>query len=240
MDRDSNPLSPRPMSRFVEAVENLEKEVKRVTVLVMMFTGIRAHTCAHLQADWLFYDDKGRLVIDVPHEYKCPKNNPNEMCCDCNKLDKNETQTPKTTTSARRQLTIPETWYDFYNDIEKELNLRRDMEHYFDMGDGVGKDYIHATKGTMVKYCCEAARNGDIGPYRDTGYKIHRDLGRVPDVFNHDMRATFGTQAYRGTERSASQLQIAKKMGHASTDSTDQYVRWAEEESQGNFVAEYI
>lgn len=240
MERDANPLSPRPMSRFVEATQQLEKEIKRITVLVMTFTGIRPHTCCHLHADWLFYDDDGRLAIDVPAKYECPKNSPDEVCGDCSSLGKDVVQSPKTQAAAERQLTIPQTWYDYAEDEEKELTLQEQMEHYFDLGDGVGNDYIKATKGTLVTYCCEAAKKGEIGPYRDTGYKTHRDLGRVPDVFSHDLRATFGTQAYRGAERSASQMQIAKKMGHADVETTNKYVNWAEEEAQGDFVGQFI
>lgn len=240
MERDANPLSPRPMSKFVEAAQKLEKEVKRVTILVCLFTGIRPHTCCHLYADWLFYDDEGRLTIDVPEEYKCRKNDPEKVCGDCSSLGKDVVQSPKTPAASKRQLTIPQTWYDFYEDKEKDLRLQQDMEHFFDLGDGVGKDYIDVTKGTVVRYCCEAAKKGDIGPYRDEGYKIHRDVGRCPDVFTHDLRATFGTQAYRGAERSASQMQIAKKMGHADIETTNKYVHWVEEESQGDFVGEYI
>lgn len=239
MERDANPLSPRPMSRFVEAAQNLEKEVKRVTILLLTFTGMRPNTCCHLHADWLFYDDQGRLTIDVPAEFRCPKNGPNEVCGDCSSLGKDQ-YTPKTEAAAQRHLTIPGTWYDFYEDEEKELDLQRDLEHYLDLNDGVGNDYIQATKGTVVKYTCEAADNAEIGPYRDTGYKTHRDLGRVPDVFGHDLRATFGTQAYRGAERSASQMQIAKKMGHADVSTTNKYVHWANEESQGDFVGKFI
>lgn len=241
MHRAVEPLKQKSMHLFVEAAEEIDEEMTRVIALLYLFTGIRTNTLTHLRWDWFSRED-GDLYLKIPSEEPCMKYGTSEPCGDC-KAGDNDFYTPKTEAGEGRQIKIVGSWHNHYTDTptQQPINLPDLIEHYFqtsqdDVGNAmIGGDGISSgTANTRVK---EVAKKAEIGFYRKTGRIEHHSLGLVPDVFPHDLRATFCVQLMRND---ANPFKAINKTGHKNIESLEPYIKFAEQEIESDFERDYI
>lgn len=240
MRRASAPLEQKPMHQLVETAQDFDDKDKSLPVLIGIFTGIRANSLCHLHSDW-FHHEEGSLYLRIPNEFPCRKYDTDKMCGDCN-ARKGDNYSPKTDAGGGRRLKIPETWHNHYTDQDNHpLDLRRLIEHYFNIGkDDYGNAMITGdgiSVSTANRYAKEVAEEAEIGFYLKQGYFDHEELGRVPDVMIHDFRATFCVQLMRND---ANPFKSIGKTGHSDVDSLKPYIEFAKGEFDGDFEEEFI
>jgi hypothetical protein len=209
-----------------------------LTTLFGTFTGLRPGTLSHVHSSWFYYDE-GNLYLKVEPEVPCLKDGADGPCKPCENAGHKKYRIKSY--DGARSLKIPETWHDYHAGMERATGLREWVEHYFNLP---GTDFGHAMFGgdgistaTHNAYVKEVARDAEIGFYRKPGYVEHRRLGRVPDIFGHDLRATYCVQLMRND---ANPFKAIRKTGHSDVNSLRPYIKFAEEEIEGDFEAEFI
>jgi hypothetical protein len=241
MERAVEPLTQQAMHLFIKAAEEMDDQVKALTALLAICTGVRANTLCHIHYTW-FTEDEGKLYIRIPNSFPCLKYDNEEQCGDCRNR-KSEGYTPKTESGGGRRIKIMESWRNHYtDDSEKQpISLRDLVEHYFKMDEDdqghemLGGDGISIT--TANTYVKEVASEAEIGFYRKPGYTTHPRLGRVPDIYVHDLRGTFCVQLMRND---ANPFKAIQKTGHKDVDSLKPYIKFAEQEFDGDFEEEFF
>lgn len=231
------------MKEFVDAAESFEDPLTRIIGSGLLWTGLRIFIFAHLRADWMWYDEKeGILKIIVPDEDECHKAPPGERCTDCHHRGK-EKINPKTPTGEQRVIEIPQEYTCYYSGETRPLQLTEDLLGYFAVEDDFGQETFPVLGGAMrdrVNKIVSRADDRMDGKFRrqrrEAPVEVDWKDEPIPDVFPHDLRATLGTQMYRGDEGDpdkASLEQIAAELGHKSVDTTKKYADWTDEEVTG-------
>ncbi len=241
MDRSVEPLQQKSMSLFVEeakAKRGTKDSEKGLISLFATFTGVRPGTLTHVHSSWFYYDD-GDLYLKIEPEVPCLKGGTTDPCRACADSGRNKYRI-KTYDGARR-LKIPETWHDHHTGKERPTGLPEWVEHYFQVP---GTDYGNAmfngdglSKNTANSYVKQVARDAEIAFYRKPGHVEHQRLGRVPDIFPHDLRATYCVQLMRND---ANPFKAIQKTGHKDVNSLRPYIKFAESEIGGDFEEVYI
>lgn len=241
MRRDTEPLKQKSMHLFVEAAESMSDDLKKLTALLLVFTGLRVNTFCHIHWSW-FQHDEGDLYLRVPNEFTCRKYGTEEPCGDCNDHVGNS-YSPKSDAGGGRRLMIPEKWHNHYTDTDEQqpLELRELVEHYFKMDESdYGNEMLNG-KGISIKtaenYVKEVAAEAEIGFYRSPGYSDHPRFGKVPDVTPHDLRGTYCVQLMRND---ANPFKSVEKTGHSDIESLKPYIQFAKQEFDGEFEKDYI
>jgi integrase len=241
MHRPVEPLKQKSMHLFVHAAEEMKSETTRVVALLLLFTGIRVNTLTHLRWDW-FHRDDGDLYLKVPSEEPCLKYGTSEPCGDCSSGN-NERYTPKTPAGEGRRIKIVNSWQNYYTETasQQPIDLPELVEHYFKTSsDGVGHEMVNGdgiSSGTANNYIKKVAKEAEIGFYRKPGRVEHERFGVVPDLFPHDLRASFCVQLMRND---ANPFKAITKTGHKDVESLEPYVKFAEQEVDSDFEEEYI
>ncbi|WP_135807381.1 tyrosine-type recombinase/integrase [Halorussus marinus] len=243
MERDVEPLSRQAMSLFTDAAESFDDDVVALTALIALFTGVRNYTIGHIHADW-FNHVNGALWMKVPTKTPCTKTADDTICGDCNQNKRGGRDfAPKSDAGGGRRLKIPESWHNKHTDTEsqQDLSLRSMIEHHFKLEEESHGNMLLGGKGlskrTVNKYVKAVAEEADIGFFRNNGYVQHRDLGRVPDLFPHDLRATYCVQLARND---ANPWKMCKRTGHADIESLKPYIKIASQEIEGDFENSFI
>jgi hypothetical protein len=241
MDRAVEPLKQKSMSLFVDEAKTkrgTNDDTKGLISLFGTFTGLRPGTLTHVHSSWFYYDEE-RLYLKVEPETICRKGGTKDPCRACRDAGRDK-YSIKTYDGARR-LKIPETWYDHYAGEERPTGLREWVEHYFHVpGSDFGNSMFNGdslVKNTVNSYVKEVARDAGIGFHRKPGHTEHAKLGRVPDIFPHDLRATYCVQLMRND---ANPFKAIRKTGHKDVNSMRPYIEFAEGEIEGDFEEEYI
>jgi hypothetical protein len=240
MRRGNEPIEQKPMNELITTAEKIDDSVKALTVLIGIFTGIRANTLCHIHSDWFHYDED-QLYLRVPNEFRCLKYGTDESCGDCAQRV-GDSYSPKSDAGGGRRLMIPQTWHNHYTgQDEAPTQIRKLIEHYFAIGDD---DYGHSmldgdgiSVSTANRYVKQVAEEAEIGFYLKQGYIDHSKLGRVPDVMTHDLRATYCVQLMRND---ANPFKAINKTGHADVDSLKPYIEFAKGEFDGSFEENFI
>lgn len=240
MRRNSEPLQQKAMHELIRTAEKIEDSVLGLTVLIGVFTGIRANTLCHIHSDWLEHDE-GNLYLRVPNEFRCRKYGKDELCGDC-RARVGDGYSPKSDAGGGRRLKIPETWHNHYtSQDEAPTEIRKRIDHYFAIGDD---DYGNCmldgdgiSVSTANRYVKLVAKEAEIGFYLKQGYIDHSKLGRVPDLMVHDLRATYCVQLMRND---ANPFKTINKTGHADVDSLKPYIEFAKGEFDGDFEENFI
>jgi hypothetical protein len=245
MHRKVAPLKQKSMHLFVAAALQNDDPTKELVALLATFTGVRVHTLVHIHKEWFYYDENNEtggksLYLKVPNQAPCRKTPSDDECPECaNRAGSG--YSPKTGAGGGRRLKMIETWHDHHTGKEQKIDLRGKVEHYFaDLTDEFGHAMLNGdglSQATANKYIKEIADQADIGFYRDPGYVQHDRLGRVPDIFPHDLRATYCVQLMRND---ANPFKAINKTGHADVASLKPYIEFAEGEISGDFEDEYI
>lgn len=240
MKRDTQPLKRKSMHLFVEAAEQMDDSLKGLVALFLTFTGVRSDTLGHLHSSW-FNIDEGDLKVKIPAEDTCTKYSGEKTCGTCNFKGKTAFS-PKTDAGTGRTLKIPESWHNHYTDEsgQQDLDLRKLIEHHFSINGSVGEDVIDGdglSRTTSNIYVKQVAEEAEIGFHRPTGYTHNSEIGRTVDIFPHDLRGTYCVQLARND---ANPWKMCKKTGHADIQSLKPYIKFAEQEFDGDFEDEFI
>jgi hypothetical protein len=229
------------MSLFVEEAKSkrgTKDNEKGLISLFDTFTGVRPGTLTHVHSSWFYYDEDN-LYLKLEPQVKCWKGGNTDPCNACVKSG-NKKYHVKTYNAARR-LKIPETWHDHHTGEERSTGLRDWVEHYFQVPE---TDYGNAmfkgdglSKRTANNYVKEIAQDAKIGFYRKPGKTEHDRLGEVPNIFTHDLRATYCVQLMRND---ANPFKAINKTGHKDVNSLKPYIEFAESEIDGDFEEKYI
>ena len=241
MRRDVEPLTQKSMSLFVDEAKSkrgTKDNLKGLMSLFAIFTGLRPGTLVHVHSSWFYYDE-GSLYLKVEPTTPCRKNGNTDPCNECQRSGTEQYKIK--TYDGARNLKIPETWHDKHIGEKRQTGLREWVEHYFHIP---GTDFGHAmfngdglVTPTVNSYVKSVADDANIGFYRKPGHMEHPRLGRVPDIFTHDLRATYCVQLMRND---ANPFKAIKKTGHKDVNSMRPYIRFAEGEISGDFEDEYI
>lgn len=241
MHRKVEPLGQKPMSLFVEEAKEkrgTKDNEKGLISLFEIFTGVRPGTLTHVHSSWFYYDED-QLYLKVEPQITCRKGGTTDPCRSCKNAGDKEYHVK--TYDGARSLKIPETWHDNHTGEECPTGLRDWVEHYFQVP---GTDYGNAmfngdglSKATASSYVKQIARDAEIGFYRRPGHVEHNRLGQVPDIFTHDLRATYCVQLMRND---ANPFKAINKTGHVDVNSLKPYIKFAESEIGGDFEEKYI
>jgi hypothetical protein len=251
--RDSVPLYKTRHAAFVDAIKEADDPDKSTAAHLAVGTGARNDTICHTHSSWFVYED-GSLYYRIPGDDPCRKYGPG-ICGDCKRLG-HEHYEPKTPAGESRRILMSNEWTNPATGEEEYFGLRDAVESYFAL-DGSrapdGVQYGHEmfqgdgiSKGTLNTWIREIAAESSIRPelredrLRDEitikeGREVDQigqfgtdsDGNGIPDLFAHDMRATYITQLMRND---VPRTKAINKTGHEVPASMNPYVRFAEKE----------
>lgn len=231
------------MREWIDAAESMDDPLNRIIGSGLLWTGLRIYIFAHLRADWMWYDeDIGILKIRVPESDECHKSPAGEVCADCRKRGKTKID-PKTPTGEKRLIEIPKEYTCHYSGETRSLQLTDDLLGYFSVTNDYGRETFPILGDAIRNRNRKVAARADDrmnGKFRLQRGHTPTDVDwrdePIPDVFPHDLRATLGTQMYRGDNgdpNKASLEQIAAELGHLNVDTTRKYADWTDSEVTG-------
>jgi integrase len=247
MERDCDRLKSRLMKEWVDAAESFDDPLTRIIGSGLLWTGLRIFIFAHLRPDWFFYDKEIEVLkLRVPDSDECHKSPPGKVCGDCRHRGREPTGeeiNPKTPAGDERIIEIPREYTCYHTGETRPLQLTDDLLGFFQINDDYGHQQfpiqIDAIRGRVKKVASRADDRMD-GSFRKqrghTPIRVDWKDEPIPDVFPHDLRATLGTQMYRGEEGDddkATLEQIAAELGHKNIETTRKYADWADEEVLG-------
>lgn len=243
-----------PLEAWVDASKRMDNQDKRITGLLLPFTGVRVNVFTHIYGpDWFNWTDadKRRVKSDdgipkmkVPDGYPCRKGGHTDPCGDCNDRTTNTSNTfgPKGDEGDEREIPLVKTWKNWnqgegHHDFKEEpLNLRDEVLNYFavtedDIGNKmIGGDGVAVS--TVNNWTKDIAEEAALGYER--GKIDHSQKGLVPDVSPHDMRGTFVMQLIRNNMQ---RTKLTKYTGHDHVASLAPYEdRVADETDDHEFL----
>ena len=200
-------------------------------------------------------DKKPPLYLKIPKEDQCRKGEDTEPCGDCNMSD-HQGYEPKTPAGEGREILIDDMWTNPVTKEREYFPLRDVVESYFALSgthapDGVqhGNNMIQGKgicKGTLNTWVRDVGARADISAqFREDWLREQitieedrkvpqiKDFGRdddgneIPDLFNHDLRATYCTQLMRND---VPRDKAINKTGHEVPESMDSYIGFAKDE----------
>lgn len=252
MERDTLPLSRESLEATVNAALSMDNTIKKLTFLMLTFTGIRNDTFCHIYApNWLTTsadDVKTGVKLKVPESAPCRKYGDQELCGDCNGSNHDGGYEPKTPAGEGRTIPIPNTYKNYAagpSDGYKEeyMGLADLVTTYFkinDDGHGALMPGPHGnglSKGTSLEYVKEigqkAHEEGDVDLKFERGVTDHRRLGEVPDLVAHDLRGSYIVQCIRNDLH---RTKLIDKTGHKSVDSLEPYEEFESKEVDAGYL----
>lgn len=253
--RDTVPLYSTRHVAFVEAILEESNLDKSIVSHLSVGLGPRANTVCHTHSSWFRYKPDGSLYYKIPASDPCRKYGNTEPCGECNRGN-NEKYEPKTPASAGREILIKNEWTNPVTNEREYFGLKDAVENYFALSgthapDGVqhGHEMIQGNGisiGTLSDWIRDVAAQSDISATlredrlrevvtinEDSSVEQIKDFGtdsdgnEIPDIFAHDMRATFVTHLMRNDVR---RHKAILKTGHKNPESMEPYVKFAEDE----------
>lgn len=235
------------MKEWIDAAESFDDPLTRIIGSGLLWSGLRIFIFAHLRADWFFYDEEiGILKIRVPESDECKKSPQGEVCGDCSHRGREPTGkeiNPKTPAGDKRIIEIPREYQCYHTGEIRPLQLTDDLLGYFQITNEYGRQVFPINSSAIRSRVQKVASRADDrmdGSFRKQRGHTPKEVDwkdePIPDVVPHDLRATLGTQMYRGEEGApdkASLEQIAAELGHKSIETTRQYADWADKEVLG-------
>lgn len=255
--RDAVPLYKSRHVAFVEAIHDADNSDKSMVSHLAVGTGARADTICHTHSSWFTYGEDGGLYYRVPHSDSCRKFGNSDPCGDCknNGHEKFEPKTPAG--EGRRILltnewTNPVTGEKEYFGIKDAVEAYFAIDHHrapsqaqhgneMIDGDGTTKSTLNewlrdiAAKSTIHRtdreewlrevITIEDKDDREVDQIYD--YGMDEDGNSIPDIFAHDMRATFCTQLMRND---VPRTKAINKTGHKVPATMDRYVAFHEKE----------
>lgn len=236
------------LDAWVQAAKDQDNPDKKITGLLLPFSGMRVDEFCHLHGPtWFSWTDPtagetsdGQVPkLKIPDNCPCHKGEGNKPCNHCQEKGNDKFYTKY---DDEREIPLIQTWrnwnrgeHDTY--VEEELDLRELCKSYFkvtpsDFGNEmVAGDGVSST--TVNRWLKQIAIDAEIGYER--GLITHCDFNReVPDVMPHDMRGTFIMQLIRNNMQ---RTKVIKYTGHDHVSSLGHYEeRVAQETSAREFL----
>lgn len=207
--RDARPLSEKALSAMHDAaIEEIRQGHERwgLPTLLAIHTGMRRRLVVHFTDEWITTED-GEKVIQTPKEIEC--NIKEDGCKECHSVSTGGPDgvlTPKTGQGEQRTIPLFESWYDRHLNEQRETELPRWLNHWFETHDA-GWGYRASNFGFVVKRVGE--RRYETIKEHHQGEKEMWMSGEkeiLLDLMPHDFRATFATQCIKnGVEDSTLQ-----------------------------------
>lgn len=254
--RDAVPLYKTRHAAYVDALLNTDDLDKAIAVHLAIGTGARNYTITHTHTDWFIYDNDA-LYYRIPNSDPCRKYGNTEPCGDCNSYDHEKYSPKTPAAGGRRVLisnewTNPVTkereYFGLRDRVEQYFALRGP---HAPSGVQIGHNMIQGSNGDGIskktlndwirQIGAEAAISADLRedqlresltvedgeepPIKDFG--TDDDGNEIPDLFAHDMRATFCTQLMRNDVPPSKAI---TKTGHKVEKSMNRYIHFAQGE----------
>lgn len=204
-DREAYPLKSEPYHALLEVLDsdttlsNMPEGV-RVAIYAMAVCGVRVGEACAMRPGWLTSSERG-LAIRVPSE-----------------VEGVNRYSPKTGSGART-VPVPSTVKNHATGEKVDVRAEEIIRAYF-----VGNQEIGCTGVTVGNWLKRAAREAGVGDYRKIVERtVFNKRVDVPDVFNHDLRATWCAQCLRGD---INRYKVRDFGGWATTDMVDHYASW--------------
>ena len=230
---------------------------KGITTHLLLGTGIRNDTCGHTHKDWFVYQD-GELYLQVPAEDDCRKDTRNEVCGKCDPTEDQPYYPKTPAGGGRmlhignyyhNYATGKDEYLGLRDRVESYFQVSPPGEPAvggFDMIQANNRNGVASgTVSTYVRDVCTSAGiskklrenrlrkaleptedNTVSEQIADNGTDDHGNP--IPDVFAHDLRASYCTQLCRTSD--PNYTQIKKKTGHKNEETLYRYVRLAADE----------
>jgi len=245
----------------LDPAENRVDPHKGIVTHLLIGIGMRNDTVGHTHEDWFTYKE-GELFIQIPSDEKCRKqaNEGNDSCGECDNGRYNpktpagagrQILVPNTYYNFH---TDAEEYHGLRDRVESYFGLSApgapDHAQYgFSMIQADGRDgaSVH-TGGDWVRDVCATS---EINPSRRAktlrqhlepkdatarekikDYGTDSDGNGIPDVFPHDLRASFCTQLCRtkNEAKNPDLMYIKNKTGHKNTETLEGYVEFGNDE----------
>lgn len=250
MGKRSNEGFHRPaLSAWVSAAKEQDNPDKKITGLLLPFTGLRVDEFCHIHGPtWFSWVDAetgetndGEVPkLKVPNRAPCHKNGDT---IPCNRCEKEEQFTTKYEDG--REIPLIQEWKNWnrggHNDFVTEpLDLRGLCKSYFkvtrsDYGNPmVNGDGVSTT--TVNRWLKEIAIDAQIGYERGLVDRAEFDE-MVPDVMAHDMRGTFIMQLIRNNMQ---RTKLTKYTGHDHVSSLQPYEERVAEETDAREFLDHL
>jgi hypothetical protein len=232
MGRSNQGLHRPALDAWVEAAKAQDDPNKKLTGLLLPFTGLRVDEFRHIHGPtWLSWidsetgetSDGGPPKLSVPDTGTCHLDGNENPCTSCAEDGEFTTKYDD-----GREIPLIETWKnwnrgDHETYVEEELDLRGLCKSYFkvtpsdygnEMVDGDGVSHT-----TVNRWCKQIAIDAEIGYER--GLVSNSQFNqKVPDVIPHDMRGTFIMQLIRNNMQ---RTKLIKYTGHDHVSSLQPY-----------------
>jgi hypothetical protein len=223
------------LEAWVRASKEQNNPHKRITGLLMPFTGPRVNTICHIYGPtWFSWvdSDTGETNDGDPPKLSIPSSCPCRINLDrstpCPQCEDDGEFTTKYDDG--RDIPLAETWHNFnrgehHDFVVEDLGLREECRSYFAVTrDDVGNKMIGpkgdgVTHNTINKWLKDIAIDAQIGYERGLVTDARFDE-EVPDVIPHDMRGTFIMQLIRNNMQ---RTKIIKYTGHDHVSSLQPY-----------------
>lgn len=255
--REAVPLYKTRHVAFVKAILNEDDPDKAIASHLSIGTGPRGDTICHTHSSWFIYDKDGSLYYRIPHSDKpCRKGDNASPCGGCKSNNHEGGYEPKTPAGEGRRILIPNKWTNPVTREKEYFGLRDAVESYFALdgerapdgvqhghkmigGDGICRDTLNrwlrdiAAQSTISPELREDRLRDEITIDEDREvaqikqFDTDSEGNGIPDVFSHDMRATYITHLMRND---VPRTKAIVKTGHKKPDSMNPYVRFAEKE----------
>lgn len=202
MDRPAEPLDPEPLSAFHDAcIEEINKENEHwgLSCLLGLHTGLRRRVLGHYTDDWRSQGTGGEKLT-LPRG-KTPCTIYDDGCNSCNNnprlsYEEGYFGVKKNTAGEGRTVPIWEGWMDYHRDEHRPTELPKWLDHYFATNDSWG--FAPTYLSEIVKRVAE--RRYDViaeNHEGETEVWINGEKKKMPDIYFHDLRATWATQCLR-------------------------------------------
>jgi len=251
MRRKNKGLHRPALDAWVQAAKQQTNPDKKITGLLLPFSGLRVDEFCHLHAPtWFSWTNPdvgetsdGKVPkLKVPENCPCHKGGSTEPCGSC-EFKGNDIFYTKY--DDEREIPLIESWKNWNQGpheeyVEEELDLRSLCKSYFkvtpsDFGNEmVDGDGVSST--TVNRWLKQIARDAEIGYER--GLVEHSDFDReVPDIIPHDMRGTFIMQLIRNNMQ---RTKITKYTGHDHVSSLAPYEERVAQETDAREFLDHI
>jgi hypothetical protein len=251
MGRSNQGLHRPALEAWVRAAKSMDNPHKRITGLLLPFTGVRVNTLCHIHGPtWFSWvdsetgetNDDDPPKLSVPTSAPCRKNGDRVPCHEC-EADGEFT----TKYDDGRDIPLAETWNNYnrgshYDFVTEDLGLREECRSYFaitqdDMGNKmIGPQGDGVSVSTINTWVKDIGVEAQIGFERGLVENCRFDQ-EVPDVKPHDMRGTFIMQLIRNNMQ---RTKIIKYTGHSRVASLQPYEERVAEETDAREFLDHI
>ena len=259
--RDAVPLYKTRHAALVDTLLKYDNPDISTAVHLALGVGARSDTICHTHSSWFSYDTDQNLYYQIPHSDKCRKyEDDGSVCGDCDDHNHTE-YSPKTPAGCGRKILISNEWTNPVTGEREYFGLKSAIESYFAIDDPRASDDVNhghkmlnskgISRSTLTNWIRQVATESPIradmredrileshNAVNDAERKydiIQRrttsDGRSIPDLFAHDLRATYCTHLMRND---VPRDKAINKTGHKNPESMNPYIDFARDEISAN------